>query len=268
MRIYVISPAGKPVWCSDADLGEDELAPTCGVATAVLALAAQNGETVEGFTTPTARVAITRRGEFVMVAVGALADADAALRKRLDVAHDAMLMVLTAGVHRVLKKSPNRDVRDLLGSSTATILDGLARRMDAEDGCGPLSILAGACPALPFPPDRRAALGHVLASAETAARDRCPSSLYADPESRPRLPRVAPKEDPFPLERYALVFCGGALLAACEPKNGGDRRLRSTDVLLLLNFVESRSHRVREQTVERGVSRTGSRAGRRRRRSR
>lgn len=120
--------------------------------------------------------------------------------------------------------------------------------------------------ALPARPPRRAR-ARPRVRGDRRAR---PLPVVAVRGSRVSTPSPASRAEgrPLPLERYALVFCGGALLAACEPKNGGDRRLRSTDVLLLLNFVESRRRRVREQTVERGVSRTGSRAGRRRRRSR
>ena len=41
--LYVISPAGKPVWCSDGAVSEDALSPTCGVLTAVVALAEDAG---------------------------------------------------------------------------------------------------------------------------------------------------------------------------------------------------------------------------------
>ena len=224
--LYVISPAGKPVWCSDRRMSEEALSPTCGVATAVLALAADCGEEVVGLATGRRRLCILRRGELVLAAGGAREDSERALRRMLEYAHDAIVMVLTRNVHSVLKRSPNRDVRELLGSSTATILDGLSRRMDKRDALGPFSLLSGAAPALRFDATLRATVGHVLVSAQRSAAERCPSALYA------------------------LCFCGGRLLGAAQPKcanggggkaGGGDesRRLRSVDVVLLLNFVES-----------------------------
>ena len=216
--LYVVSPAGKPVWCSDGAVGEDALSPTCGVLTAVVALAEDCGDEVVGLVAGRSRVALVRRGELLLVAVGAVEECDAALRRYVAYAHDAICMVLTVGVHAVLKKSPNRDVRELLGSSTATILEGLAGRVDRRGGLGPLSLLCGGPPALALDPQVRGAAGHVLVSAQKAAAERCPSALYG------------------------ILFCGGRLVAAAQPKcRGGDasRRLRSVDVLLLLNFVES-----------------------------
>ena len=95
-------------------------------------------------------------------------------------------MVLTVGVHKVLKRSPNRDVRELLGTATPTILSGLTRRMARSDDVGPFALLCGAVPSLRFDPERRAALGQVLTYAQRAAQERCPTALYA------------------------LCFCGGA----------------------------------------------------------
>ncbi|KAH8054956.1 hypothetical protein JL721_10373 [Aureococcus anophagefferens] len=155
--LYVISPAGKPVWCSDTSVSEDALSPTCGVLTAVVALAEDCGDEVVGLVAGRSRVALVRRGELLLVAVGAVEECDAALRSYVAYAHDAICMV-------------------------------------------------------------RGAAGHVLVSAQKAAAERCPSALYG------------------------ILFCGGRLVAAAQPKcRGGDasRRLRSVDVLLLLNFVES-----------------------------
>ena len=130
-----------------------------------------------------------------------------------------MLLVLTAGVHKTLQRRPNADVRDLLGSSTRTILGGLAERWDrrSPDGLGPLSLACGAVPSLRLDAATRKSAGHVLASARQAAQQRAPSALFA------------------------VCFCGGRLLAAARPKHSKQdaRRLRATDALLLLNFVQS-----------------------------
>ena len=73
--LYIVSPSGKPVWCSDGGVDPGRLATTSAVVSACVAIASIN-EIDAG----DRKIVIDRRGELIFVACG-WRESAAALRR-------------------------------------------------------------------------------------------------------------------------------------------------------------------------------------------
>ncbi|KAJ8602275.1 hypothetical protein CTAYLR_003677 [Chrysophaeum taylorii] len=205
-KIFALTLAGKRVWSSVGDeVSESEVSSLTGLCTAVMGVCEQQGETIRSVSCGSGRIVCARRGELVFVAAGS-SDCEAYLARELEYAYEAMLMALTSRVHKVLASSPGYDVKELLGS-TGTVLSSL----EAWGRTRPEPFL-GAARAARLEASRRAQLAHVLASARKISGD---------------------------LLVFGVALCGDAVLSVLQPTPTIERRLRSTDLLLLANYVRS-----------------------------
>ena len=142
--LYIVSPSGKPVWCSDGGVDPGRLATTSAVVSACVAIASIN-EIDAG----DRKIVIDRRGELIFVACG-WRESAAALRRCTAAAHDAVLSSLTDKIHAALKQRPNADVAALLGSAKL-VLAGLARTWDRSLSIlGPLGLATESVSTVPL----------------------------------------------------------------------------------------------------------------------
>jgi len=207
-RIVVFTSAGKRVWTNMAVTGRvDTLTSMCS---AVLGLADQFGERIVSATAagPSEKIVVLQRSELTFVAAGK--GCEAYLARELEYAYEAIVMALTTRVHRVLATSPGYDVGELLGS-TGQVLEALLH--NAKD-LG--EFLCGAVKGLRLDPAARAQVGHVLSSARIITTKQLGASLV-----------------------FGFLFCGDRLVQVIAPQATSERSLRSTDVLLLANYVSS-----------------------------
>lgn len=182
-----------------------------GMCTAVMGVIEQQGETIRSASAGEIRIVCARRGELVFVSVG-YDTCEAYLARELEFAYEAMLMALTSRVHKVLSSSPGYDVGELLGS-TGTVLS----RLEALGRTGP-ELLLGAVRCMRLEPSCRSQLTHVLTTARKISGSASPGC-----------------------ERLVLgaALCGDAVLSVLEPAPTQERSVRSTDVLLLANYVHA-----------------------------
>ena len=84
--LYIVSPSGKPVWCSDGGVDPGRLATTSAVVSACVAIAS-----IKEIDAGDRKIVIDRRGELIFVASG-WRESAAALRRCTAAAH--LLIVL------------------------------------------------------------------------------------------------------------------------------------------------------------------------------
>ena len=142
--LYIVSPSGKPVWCSDGGVDPGRLATTSAVVSACVAIAS-----IKEIDAGDRKIVIDRRGELIFVACG-WRESAAALRRCTAAAHDAVLSSLTDKIHAALKQRPNADVAALLGSAKL-VLAGLARSWDRSLSIlGPLGLATESVSTVPL----------------------------------------------------------------------------------------------------------------------
>lgn len=156
--LHVVSPSGKPVWCSCADVEPGRLATTCAVVSACVAIAE-----ITEIDAGDRKIVIDRHGELIFVACG-FRESAAALRRFTRAAHDAVLASLTDKIHAALERRPNADIGALLGSAKL-VLAGLARTEDRSRMLGPLGLATESVPDLLLEPGVRRSIQGALKDA-------------------------------------------------------------------------------------------------------
>ena len=205
-QFVAFTTAGKRVWTNCEE--SKELATLTSMCSAVVGLAEQFEERIRSAQIGATKVVVVQRHELVFVAAGR--GCEAYLARELEYAYDVMVMALTANVHKVLATNAGYDVGELLGS-TGTVLASVAEKSHAGG-----EWLCGAVKGIRLDPTVRAQVGHVLASARVITAKQLGASLV-----------------------FGFLFCGDRVVQVIAPQANGDRSLRSTDVLLLANFVAS-----------------------------
>ena len=159
------------------------------------------------------RFAFLRRGQLLLLAVTRKPVPVAFLVRQLRFVYAQILFILTEGALAPLRRNPGYDLRSLLGGTRAQ-LKSLLGHASAS-----LSLALNAVPTLPLPNQERASLTREL------------SSIGADTSAM----------------LYAMVLAGDRLVALAESKRP-EHRLRTADLILILNMVRSTQSLRRSET--------------------
>eukprot|EP00775_Hariotina_reticulata_P007620 gene7620-7822_t len=99
------------------------LTPTrfMAVIQALISVVADQGDAIRSITVGCCQVLFLLRGSLYLVAVSSREEALAALRRQLELLHQAIVMTVTGGVERLLQRNPGYDVQQLLSGSKVVL---------------------------------------------------------------------------------------------------------------------------------------------------
>lgn len=156
-HLFVITAAGKPVFTRHGE--ESALAGLTALTQALFSFAIDRGDSIRSIRSGRHQVVAVQKGRLLMVAVSSGNEPTVVLRRRLDLLHGQITLLVTDAIDRLFAKNPRYDGRNLL-TGTTPLLRALADEMDRS----PWALLP-AFPPAPMPSHMTAAAALALQSA-------------------------------------------------------------------------------------------------------
>ena len=181
---------------------ESKLSGFMGSLLALISVLGDAGDSMEAICCGPCRVVFWVNESLILVAISNRGDSAKTLRREMEYMYNQIVMVLTGGFQKLIARSPKYDLRGLMGGMDKA-LDTLAFSMRSLP-----HYLVNAVPCLPLSASNRAEVGKSLL-------------LAKDTDAM-----------------FVFLCCHGKLISLGRPKK---RSISSSDLLLLMNFVESSS---------------------------
>ncbi|GAX84117.1 hypothetical protein CEUSTIGMA_g11540.t1 [Chlamydomonas eustigma] len=198
---FILSSSGKPMYSYHGD--ESALAAQMALITALVAVIQDQGDTLHHMLCGSTLIVFMIKDPLILVATSRMGEPVMALQRQLELLYCQVLLVVTTGLERIIKKSPSYDARSLL-QGVDEILGSLIRQVRLD----PSYLLTSLRP-VPMPASQRAQAQQAL----TDGTKGCPSA------------------------HYALLMMGSHVIAADRAKQ--QPPLEPLDVMLLANFITS-----------------------------
>lgn len=130
-HIFILSSSGKPIFTRHGD--EQELVTIFGLLQAVVSIANDSGDNIHCIRSNKRKIIYFIRKSLYFVSISSTGESEAILKQQLEFMYFIILLILTSKVHSVLEGNSSKDIRDLLGPETTSLLQASC----STDICSP-----------------------------------------------------------------------------------------------------------------------------------
>lgn len=155
-HVFILSFAGRPIFSRYGD--ETLLAAYMGVLSAFISNVESMKDTLRSFTAGIWKFVFLYKGPIYLVSISRTSESIAQLRLQLNFVHSQLISILTGGIHAMLYRAPNYDLRHLLGGTGNQM-----RHLISQTNRNP-SFFLDAINVLRIHADTRSKIGKILSS--------------------------------------------------------------------------------------------------------